>query len=543
MPQQELGGAIGTGQQPGPRRRPTVLVAAVAAALGLLAAGCGSVATHPGGEAAASSSTTTAPGGNGSSTTAGGAFRPEPVSWHACTAGEGPVQAGYQCASVAVPLDPSQPHGRTIDIGLDRHQATGAKQGSLIVNPGGPGESAVDQLPDLVKMLGVDLQTHFDVVGYDPPGVGHSAPITCLDQSAYAQYLHEDPAPPGPGGFPLAENEDKAFAQACEQRSGALLPHVSTVDAARDMEYVREALGDGKLNYLGFSYGTFLGATYAGMYGQNIRSMVLDGAIDPSVAITPFLMEQAQSLDSEFGQFARACETNPSCAWHQGGGSGGDLVAAFQQLLTRVRQNPIPVGDRSVGPAELLYGTVAGLYSTQSWPFIYQALAGAEAGDGSLILQAFDDYVGRQPDGTIDNSLEAENAVNCLDDPAPTAAQLQSDLPSFTAAAPVFGPSVVYGELSCSEWPVPATGSPHTIAAPNAPTIVVVGSTGDPVTPYAGAQHLAQQLTHGVLLTRDGVGHTGYGASTCIQQHVDSYLLTLQAPPPGTTCPSDNTGS
>lgn len=472
-----------------------------------------------------------------------GGFAPKPVSWHPCTASEGPTQPGYQCASVAVPLDPSQPHGKTIDIGLDRRLATGTKTGSLIVNPGGPGESAVDQLPDLVKMLGTDVQTHFDIVGYDPPGVGHSAPITCLDQAAYAQYLHEDPDPPGANGFSLAVNEDKAFAQGCQQRSGAILPHVSTVDAARDMEYVREALGEGKLNYVGFSYGTFLGATYAGMYGQNVRSMVLDGAIDPSLGIIPFLTEQAKSLDTEFDAFAQACQTDTACPWHEGGGTGGDLVTAFQQLMARVRQTPIPVGTRSVGPAELLYGTVAGLYSTQSWPFIYQALAQAEAGDGSLILQAFDDYVGRQPNGTFDNSLEAENAVNCLDDPAPPAAQLQAQLPAFTAAAPVFGPSVVYGELSCAEWPVPATGSPHTISAPQAPPIVVVGSTGDPVTPYAGAQHLASQLTHGVLLTREGSGHTGYSASTCVQTDVDTYLLTLQAPPAGTTCPSDSTGS
>lgn len=514
-------------------------MAAVVGVLSLAAGACGSSGSA-GEQSSRPTSTTTAPGVSTGST---GGFVPKAVSWHSCTASEGPTQPGYQCASVTVPLDPSQPHGKTIDIGLDRHLATGSRTGSLLVNPGGPGESAVDQLPDLVKMLGSDLQTHFDIVGYDPPGVGHSAPITCLSQPAYSQYLHEDPAPPGPDGFTLAVNEDKAFAQGCQQHSGDTLSHVSTVDAARDMEYVREALGGDKLNYLGFSYGTFLGATYAGMYGQNIRSMVLDGAVDPSLPVTPFLTEQAKSLDTEFDAFAQACQSNPSCPWHQGAGSGGDLVAAFQQLMARVRQTPIPVGNRSVGPSELLYGTVAGLYSTQSWPFIYEALANAEAGDGSLILQAFDDYVGRQPDGTIDNSLEAENAVNCLDDPAPTAAQLQADLPSFTAAAPVFGPSVVYGELSCAEWPVPATGSPHLISAPQAPPIVVVGSTGDPVTPYAGAQHLASQLTHGVLLTRDGSGHTGYSASTCVQTHVDAYLLTLQPPAVGTTCPSDSNGS
>jgi pimeloyl-ACP methyl ester carboxylesterase len=521
-------------------------VAAVVGVLGLVVSACGSSGGSTADGQAATSSTTTAPSSSTSSpSTSSGAssFTPKPLSWHTCTASEGPTQAGYQCAELTVPLDPSSP-GKTIQLGLDRHVATGPdKVGALLVNPGGPGESAVDELPDLVKMLGTDLQQRFDVVGFDPPGVGHSAPITCLSQSAYAQYLHEDPAPPGPNGFSLAVSEDKAFAQGCQKMSGTELAHVSTIDAARDMEYVRQALGEGKLNYLGFSYGTFLGATYAGMYGGDIRSMVLDGAIDPSVAITPFLMEQAKSLDTEFDAFAQACQNDTTCAWHDGGGGGGNLVTAFQQLMARVRQTPIPVGNRSVGPSELLYGTVAGLYSTQSWPFIYQALAAAETGDGSLILEAFDDYVGRNPNGTFDNSLEAENAVNCLDDPAPSAAALQADLPAFTAAAPVFGPSTVYGELSCTEWPVPANDAPHLITAPQAPPIVVVGSTGDPVTPYAGAQHLAQQLTHGVLLTRDGSGHTGYGASTCVQTNVDTYLLTLQTPPVGTVCPSDPASS
>jgi hypothetical protein len=171
---------------------------------------------------------------------------------------------------------------------------------------------------------------------------------------------------------------------------------------------------------------------------------------------------------------------------------------------------------------------------------IEEALADAEDGDGTLMLSAFDDYVQRSPSGTYSNSLEANAAVNCLDDPAPTTAAITAAIPGFEAAAPVFGLSVLYGELQCSLWPLPATSSPHVITAPQAPTIVVVGSTGDPATPYAGAQRLAGELSHGDLLTRDGGGHTGYGASSCIRQAVDHYLISLAPPPPHTTCPSDS---
>lgn len=520
--------------------RARLTAAAVAFALAVSACGGSGPGTS---KAAPTSSSSTSPSPGSSSTSAApAAFTPAPLRWHACAASEGPTKPGYQCATLKVPIDPSKPGGTTIDLALDRRRATGQRTGSLLVNPGGPGEPVVSELPSLVGMFGQDLQSHFDIVGFDPPGVGHSHPITCLSPPAYARYLHQDPVPPGPNPIGQAVAESKPFAEGCQAVSGAILPHVGTIDDARDMEYVRQALGQGKLNYIGFSWGTLLGATYAQLFGANIRSMVLDGAIDPSLSITSSLQAQNASLQTQFNAFTSGCQNDPACAWHQGGGSGGDLQAAFEQLLERVRQHPIPVGKRSVGPAELFYGTLLALYSTQLWPAIYQALANAESGDGTVMLAAFDQYVGGRGDGTFNNSLEAENAVNCLDDPAPPLDALAAALPSFEAASPVFGESTVLGEVGCSVWPVPATDAPHLIAAPQAPPIVVVGSTGDPVTPYAAAQHLAAQLAHGVLLTRDGSGHTGYGASTCISQKVDAYLLNLAVPPPATSCPSD-TGS
>ncbi len=388
-------------------------------------------------------------------------------------------------------------------------------------------------------MLDPAVRSDFDVIAFDPPGVGHSAPITCLDNTALGQYLHADPAPPGSAAINEVVGADRQLGSACEAHSGAILSHVSTADAARDMDLVRHALGQQKLNYLGFSYGTSLGATYAELFGSNVGAMVLDGAIDPSQAALPFLQAQAAALDAQFRRFATACEALASCPWRGGGGAGGDLVAAFEELLARVRQHPIPVGDRTVGPSELLYGTIAGLYSTQSWPVIDQALAEAEAGNGTIMLAAFDQYVERPPNGTYANTFEAESAVNCLDGPAPSVADIGAAAPGLAQSAPVFGTLVLYGELSCSVWPVPATSSPHRITAPEAPPIVVIGSTGDPVTPYAAAQSLASQLTNGVLLTRVGDGHTGYGASSCVRAAADAYLIDQKIPPAGTSCPSD----
>lgn len=459
------------------------------------------------------------------------------VHWAACAPGQGPH--GYQCATIVVPLDPAQPGRATIDLALGRHPAAGTRRGALLVNPGGPGVSAVDALPQLVGMLGPTVKSDFDVVAFDPPGVGHSAPITCLDNADLGQYLHSDPAPSGPAAITQVVGADQKLGSACQAHSGAILGHVSTADAARDMDLVRQALGEQKLNYLGFSYGTSLGASYAELFGPKVRAMVLDGAIDPSQAALPFLQAQAAALDAQFRRFAAACEAAPSCPWRAGAGAGGDLVAAFEALLTRVRQHPIPVGDRTVGPAELLYGTIAGLYSTQSWPVIDQALADAERGDGTVMLAAYDQYVERSSSGTYANTFEAESAVNCLDSPAPSVAGIAAAAPGFAQADPVFGPLVLDGALSCSVWPVPATSTPHRITAPQAPPIVVIGSTGDPVTPYSEAQSLASQLTHGVLLTRVGDGHTGYGASACVRAAADAYLTDLHVPAAGTSCPSD----
>jgi pimeloyl-ACP methyl ester carboxylesterase len=421
-------------------------------------------------------------------------------------------------------------------MAIDRHRATGQKIGSLLVNPGGPGASGVDALPGLVAEMPADLLAHFDIVGFDPPGVGRTAPITCLDSTGLAQYFHSDPAPVTASGFDALVTEDRVFAAGCESQSGAELPYVSTVDAARDMDVLRAALGDSELTYLGFSYGTLLGATYAGLFPTHVRAMVLDGALDPALPVITELDQQSAGLEAQLEQYFASCVHSSSCSWKP----GPDPTAAFQALLARVRSHPLPVAgtSRTVGPSELLYGTAVTLYSTTTWDDLSLALAQASQGNGTDFLTLFDAYTGRSAKGSYSNLFEANAAVNCLDAPAPTLSQLQAAAPAAQAAAPIFGLQNLYSESGCSVWPVPATGQVAAIRAAGSPKIVVVGSTGDPITPYGWARALASQLDNGVLLTRVGDGHTGYEASSCIRSDVDRYLIDLTAPPPGTSCPS-----
>jgi pimeloyl-ACP methyl ester carboxylesterase len=421
-------------------------------------------------------------------------------------------------------------------MALDRKPASGSKLGSLLVNPGGPGASGVDFLPEAVAMMPKSLLQRFDVVGFDPPGVARTAPVTCLDPAGLDRYFHLDPSPDTPQSVAATIAEDRQYAAGCESRSGAELPYVSTVDAAMDMDYIRQAVGDAQLTYLGFSYGTFLGATYAELYPTRVRAMVLDGAIDPSLGVVQGLNEQSAAFDADLTSALNACASSASCPWRP----AGDPVQAFEQLLQQVRIHPLNVknSSRTVGPAEIFYGAAATMYSTSTWGDLYTALAQAQAGDGRDFLALFDFYVGRSSNGTYDNEFEANAAINCLDSAAPSISQIEADAPAARAAAPVFGVADLYSELGCSVWPVPATGRPQPIRAAGSPPIVVVGSTGDPATPYSEAQALAGELQHGVLLTRLGDGHTGYPYSACIRKYVDSYLTDLTVPPAGIRCPS-----
>lgn len=516
-------------------RRPVVSVFAAVMAVTVVAA-CGgggrtrSVPTVAPTASPAASSAVTPPAGAASP-----ALPAPAVKWSACKGAAGPE--GFQCATVMVPRDPGHPGDGQIGMAVDRRPASGRKIGSLLINPGGPGVSGVDFLPDAVAQMPPDLRASFDIVGFDPPGVDRTAPITCEGSAGLDQYFSTDPEPPTPSGLAALVAVDRTLAAGCETRDPAELPYVSTDDAARDMDVLRAALGDARLTYLGFSYGSLLGAAYAGLFPTHVRAMVLDGVLDPALPTLAELDEQSRALDAQLQDFFAACSRPPVCAWHP----AGNPTAAFEALVARVRAHPLPARgtSRLVGPAAVLWGAADALYWPSTWPELAQALEAAAQGDGTGFLALADDYAGRQPDGDYSNTLEANAAVNCLDTPALSLPAIQADAPAIEKVAPVFGLLDLDGAIQCAVWPVPATGTIGPIRANGSPPIVVVGSTGDPVTPYSWAQSLSRELARGVLLTRVGDGHTAYGSSACVRTQVDRYLISLTAPPAGTRCASD----
>jgi pimeloyl-ACP methyl ester carboxylesterase len=461
-------------------------------------------------------------------------FKPAPVSWTPCRGDQGP--SGFDCATVQVPLDYANPGGRTISIALDRHAATGTKIGSLVTNPGGPGASGVDSLDYVLSLLSPSVGQHFDLVGFDPRGVARSAPIQCVSGAQLDRFLDLDPAPTTDAGFQALVDASRAFDHGCQAMSGDLLPYVSTKSAAEDMDEIRQAVGDDKLTYLGFSYGTFLGATYADLFPDRVRAMVLDGAIDPASDPITSNIDQSAAFDRELNAFFADCAARLSCAWKP----AGNLHVAFDALMARIRTQRLPgEGKRTLGPGEAFYGVAQPLYDRASWPALAQALALASRGDGSLLLRFFDAYAERSPDGTYGNELNANNATNCLDEAWPRDLNVLRQAAAVARQrAPEFGVADLYGGITCSLWPVLPAGHAHAIRAAGSPPIVIIGSTGDPATPYAQAQALAGELEHGVLITRVGDGHTGYRASACVRSNADLYLTTLAVPHAGLSCPT-----
>jgi pimeloyl-ACP methyl ester carboxylesterase len=457
-----------------------------------------------------------------------------PVAWTACTGNAGPE--GDECATLQLPLDYANPSARKIGIALDRLPATGTKIGSLLVNPGGPGASGVDALDYLASLLSPDVLAKFDIVGFDPRGVGRSSPVRCATGPQLDQYIHLNPAPTTDAGFQALLAGARTFDQRCQAQSGALLPFVGTINVARDMDEIRAAVGDSKLSYIGFSYGTFLGATYADLFPDHIRAMVLDGALNPALDPISTNIEQAAGFDKELNAFFDFCTGTSICPWKP----AGSIRAAYDALIARIAASPLPAGGgRTLGPGEAFFGVAQELYDQATWAGLASGLSQAEAGDGSLLLEYSDEYTQRDLSGAYSNALEANNAVSCVDQPWPRdPGALRTAAVTANQRAPEFGVADLFGALPCTGWPAPATSAPHVISAAASPPIVVVGSTGDPATPYVDAQALASQLKHGVLLTRVGDGHTGYRSSACIRGHVDSYLLNLTVPAKGISCPS-----
>ena len=440
------------------------------------------------------------------------------LSWRSC--------GTLACADVRVPLDWSEPDGQAITLRVGKRAATATPRlGSLFVNPGGPGGSGVQ----LAANFDRDGLQQYDIVGWDPRGAGDSTPVVCQGARAMDDYYATDFSPD-------STQEDKAWlaantklARSCLANSGSLLEHISTLDTVKDLDFLRKLLGNKLLNYLGYSYGTEIGAVYAQTYASTVGRMVLDGAVDITGTDS---VTQAIGFERAFGAFAEWCAPRADCHL-------GVTKAAVQQsvveLLKATDAKPLTVGDRTMTQALVATGVIQALYYDERvFPYLGNALAEARAGRGAMLLALADDYNGRDRNGQYGSLLTSYFAISCTEETG-TIAAARSRAAVAAKDAPVFGP--YFGvDYTCTQWPVaPAPPLPKLVGKGAAP-IVVIGTTNDPATPYEQAVGMAKQLDSGVLVTLKGEGHTAYGRNTCVNQVVQRYLAAGKVPADGTTC-------
>jgi pimeloyl-ACP methyl ester carboxylesterase len=445
----------------------------------------------------------------------------------------------FDCTKVTAPLDWENPDAGEIQLSVIRQQATGGNRvGSLLTNPGGPGASGVGLIRDSLSFaVGDVLPTSYDVIGFDPRGVGESTAVRCFDASQMDAYLFD--IPPGTRGsaeWNAAVSAGSAeFAQACEDNSGGILQYITTQQAARDLDLLRGVLGDDELNYLGYSYGTFLGATYAELFPERVGRLVLDGALDPSVSETEVSTAQAVGFEAALRAYVASCLDSGSCPFS---GSVDDAMADLGTMLARVDRAPLKNADgRLLGADALLTAIVSALYSESSWTYLTSGLSGVAKGDPEVAFQLADFYYNRSGGKYLDNSTEAFTAYNCMDYPAETPEEQAAGSARLAAEAPTVAPYWESDVDGCAAWPFPPTGTRGEITAEGAAPILVVGTTGDPATPYDWAVSLADQLSSGVLVTRVGEGHTGYNkGNPCVDDAVEGYLLQGTVPQDGLRC-------
>ncbi|MCX5445957.1 alpha/beta hydrolase [Streptomyces nigrescens] len=518
--------------------------AAVLAATALLISGCSSGSSSPGSEAAPGHRTEAGvqrPAEAASlaplpaSTPA--SLRPyydQKLSWRPCSV------AGFECATMKAPLDYAKPSADTdLKLAVARKKATGpgSRIGSLQVNPGGPGGSAIDYLQQYAPQP-APVRARYDLVAMDPRGVDHSEPVECLTDKQMDRYTQTDVTPDSPAEVNKLISAYRSFAKGCASRAGKLLSHVSTIEAARDMDVLRAVLGDKKLTYVGASYGTFLGATYAGLYPSRVGRMVLDGAMDPALDSRTVNLNQTAGFNTAFSAFAADCIKHKDCPL--GTTSVEDAGRQLSALFKKLDAHPVATGEeRKLTESLATTGVVAAMYDERAWPVLREYLAQAKAGNGRGLLTLSDSYYERDPNGTYANQMYANPAVNCLDLASAFNGpdQVRAALPSFRKASPVFGENFAWAALNCAYWPVKPTGTAHRIEAKGAAPILVVGTTRDPATPYTWAKALAAQLSSATLLTYEGDGHTAYGrGSQCIDTAINNYLLKGTVPPKGKRC-------
>ncbi|TMK57930.1 MAG: alpha/beta hydrolase [Actinobacteria bacterium] len=445
-----------------------------------------------------------------------------------------------QCATLPVPLDDTNPTSRLIDLALVRIRATDRSRriGALVVNPGGPGVPAVSFVRQFASVLPDAIRSRFDIVGFDPRGVGRSTHVDCTDN--LEQYWNLDFAASTPESRAALVAGVRQFVAACEARSADLLPYLSTERTVRDLDRVRSALKEPKISFLGFSYGTLLGARYADRFPHRVRAAVLDGAIDPKLSAEATALQQAVGFERGLDDFLAWCSATRSCRFRRNGRS----AAAYDRLRARLDRQPIAVKDsdrsRLLGPTGFDIGVTQTLYEGRDgWASLGEALDAADRGDGEELLSSFDTYTGRRANGRYDDIQEAFLAISCLDAPVPGGVDAMMAIADRAAVvAPRLGRSIINNSLACAFWPVVSHDTPLAVPkAQHAPAIVVIGTRHDPATPLAWAQGLVRELASGVLITARGERHTAFRAGNeCVDHAVVHYLVDLSVPKPNLEC-------
>jgi pimeloyl-ACP methyl ester carboxylesterase len=462
-------------------------------------------------------------------------FYTQVLTWEDC-------EEELQCATAEAPLDWNDPARDSIELALIRQTTRkNPSQGSVLVNPGGPGGSGYDFIADsLDYAVSERLQENYDIVGFDPRGVNRSSAVLCHDDPAELDAFIYDTLPGETGSdewIATAVQANADYAEQCLVHTGDLLGFVDTVSAARDLDLLRGVLGDEKLNYLGFSYGTFLGATFAELYPEKTGKLVLDGALDPTSTSFDVSLTQAEGFESALRAFLADCFGTDDCPFD---GTADAAMLKIRALLDRLDASPIRHTDsRELGSNAMTSAIVLPLYSQENWPYLRQLFSSVMAGDASVAFTLADSYNGRNPDGTyLDNSLEARMAINCLDYASqPDTAVMREQAAELQRLAPVLGKQLSFGDVGCLGWPVASSNPRPVIDGSGAADILVVGTTNDPATPYFWAVSLAEQLASGHLVTYEGEGHTAYNKSNdCLTGTVDDFFVDGVVPDSDPKC-------
>jgi pimeloyl-ACP methyl ester carboxylesterase len=453
-------------------------------------------------------------------------YVPAPIVWE-------PAGAQTDTAVLAVPIDYENPEAGSIELYLARHRATDPvnRLGALLVNQGGPGFGSSWMALSAPRIYDAALIERFDIIAWDPRGTGLSVPaIDCIDDYDAIFGAIDSVRDPQTAAVDLA----REFAEACRRNNAEIITHVGTNNSARDMEAIRQALGEQQISYFGFSYGSELGATWATLFPDTVRAAVLDGASDPNADRVQSSLQQLKGFDAAVGRFLAACSANSSCPIH----NRGDAEGFFDRLMRDLADSPVPSlpGRPMVGRDIATTAVIKAMYGESSWSSLERALLAAHNGDGSGLLALYDAYYQRRPDGTWGNELEAFQTISCADEPErPSIAQLESERELYVAASPRLVPADTPVGVFCSFFP-PSVDVRIPITGRGAGQILVIGTTGDPSTPLESTRRMAAALDQGVLVIVEAEQHTGYKVNRCINDVVTDYLVNRIVPAAGTRC-------